>query len=76
MKTVAMQGHFILQIQIIQEEVEIEPEDLCETEEAKKDIAPAESITENIAPIKRERSPSLHEQKEEIKASQTLHVVK
>ena len=76
MKTVAMQSRFILQIQIIQKEVEIEPEDLCETEEAKEDIAPAESITENIAPIKRERSPSVHQQNEESKASQTLHIVK
>ena len=63
-------------VQGIQEEVEIEPEDLCETEEAKEDIAPAESMTENIAPIKGERSPSLHDQQnEEIKASQTLHIV-
>ena len=63
-------------VQIIQKEVEIEPEDLCETEEAKEDIAPAESMTENIVPIRRERSPSLHQQKEESKASQTLHIVK
>ena len=56
--------------------MEIEPEELCEIEEAKEDIAHAESMTKNIAPIKRERSPSLHQQKEEIKASQTLHIVK
>ena len=73
-QVVLEKGHFAVQVtnfvvQKIQKETEPELEDLCEPEETKEDIAPSQGLTENIAPTKRERSPSQHQQNEKLKAS-------